>query len=61
MAMSPVYKGFGASSSLLQSAAFLINFQAAESAAQVKFNLPMQLFCLLCLKTSGDAAIMHHD
>ena len=43
MVMSQVYKGIGASSSLLQSAAFLTSFQAAKSAAQVRFQLTVQL------------------
>ena len=36
MVMSLVCRDMGASSNLLQSAAFLINFQAAKSAAQVR-------------------------
>ena len=56
MVMSPVYRGMGASSSLLQSTAFLISFQAAESAAQVRFLLMVQLSCWLFVNAAGDAA-----
>lgn len=46
MVMSPVFRGMGASLSLLLSAAFLISFQTAENAAQVRFHITVSVVLL---------------